>query len=241
MNAMISRTGAVLSILVILLFTGATLYFHSRTHGESQFNVKLETLPRQFGIWNGIDADPLTAKSHDILRLDQYVRRMYRDNNGHEVFVYIGYWEKQSGEHQAAKHSPLMCLPANGWKISSPQLRSIEVSSADPQPARQLVGVISDSSVLFYYWFFSGEENYVDETDALFHIMHETIVKGRSDGGIVEISLQMDQSKSAEETLKDAEAALTAFVHDFAPVLRDVVSRNKNSPQTAGAESGVSN
>jgi len=227
MSSMISRSGAALSIVIILLFTGATISFHARTHGESPYNVQLQDLPREFGTWKGIDADPLTAKSHDILRLDQYVRRMYRNPAGQEVFVYIGYWEKQSGEHQAAKHSPLMCLPANGWKISSPQLRSIPLSSSEPQPARQLVGVISDSSVVFYYWFFSGDENYVDETDALFHIMHETIVKGRSDGGIVELSLQMDQSKSSEETLKDAEATLTAFVSDFAPVLRELVQRKK--------------
>jgi len=176
-----------------------------------------------FGDWKGREADPLSASSHDILKLDQYLRRYYENSKGEGVFVYVGYWEKQSGEHQAAKHSPLMCLPANGWKISSPEARSIPVGGSEGQKARQLVGLIKEQSLLFYYWFFSGEETYVDETEALFRIAKEAIIHGRSDGGIVELSTLITRGGSQEDALAASETTLKDFVKSFAPELNKLV------------------
>jgi EpsI family protein len=229
MSPLVSKLGALVSAAVILLFFGLTTALHTRGHGPGEFDVHLERLPITIGRWTGVEAEALSAKSHDILRLDQYIRRLYTSPEGTRVFVYIGYWAKQSGEHQAAKHSPLMCLPANGWKISSPEATQVEIPGG-AQSARKLAGKIKNNDILFYYWFFSGEQTYVDETEALFHIMRETVVNARSDGGIVEISVDMDGSLSRIEAEAKAEGVLRDFVKDFSPALNSLLQQRR-APQ----------
>ncbi len=220
MNIFVSKLGVIVSTATICIFAAFTQVVMSRAHGPAGTAVSLSNLPTQIGGWSSVEAEPLNAKSQDILKLDQYVRRLYKNAAGESVFVYIGYWQKQSGEHQAAKHSPLMCLPANGWKISSPEQRSVPLASG-AQSARQLAGIIQDHSVLFYYWFFSGEETYVDETDALFRIIRETVLKGRSDGGIVELSIDLGSGAGTDP--KRAEEVMQSFVKEFVPALNAVV------------------
>lgn len=233
MNVPISRLGAVLASSIILSFFLLTQMFHWRGQQAGALRVPLIELPMEFGDWKGRDATPMDAESHDILKLDQYLRRYYENSKGQGVFVYVGYWEKQSGEHQAAKHSPLMCLPANGWKISSPQSREIAMGGTNgDQHARQLVGLIKDQSLLFYYWFFSGEQTYVDETEALFRIAKEAILRGRSDGGIVELSILLNGSGPQEEIVAQTEATLQDFVRSFVPELDRLVRSEKKAPTT---------
>ncbi|MFN8388670.1 MAG: EpsI family protein [Bdellovibrionota bacterium] len=227
MKLPISTVGTATALLLILSFLGVSEALQARANQESPYDVQLATFPQQIGDWKGVDSDALSLRSQDILRLDQFLRRVYTNSKGESVFVYVGYWKKQSGEHQAAKHSPLMCLPANGWKISQPQPRTVELNPGSAHTARELVGKIKDNSVMFYYWFFSGEKNYLDETEALFHIMHETLFHARSDGGIVEISAEMNQSLSPDESEKAAQETLDSFTREFYPQLKQVVERKR--------------
>jgi len=76
------------------------------------------TLPLAVDGWLGRDAPPLDPDVARVLAADEYVHRYYgrRAPQGRQVIeMDIAYYARpQTG---AALHSPLSCLPGNGWQI----------------------------------------------------------------------------------------------------------------------------
>jgi EpsI family protein len=178
--------GAYIAVAILLLTVVITHLTKTRLASFEAIDIAVETLPMQLGSWNGVESDALSTKSKEILKLTKYIKRDYTNSEGKTVSLYIGYWNKQSGEHQAAKHSPALCLPSNGWHVQykDPVLLTSNSSSLT---AKQILGEIQSSEQLFYYWFFAGEENYYEELKALVNISLQRLLHGRSDGGIIEI------------------------------------------------------
>ena len=220
----ISVSGAVVCAIVL----GAALLFSYRlegVQGSTASGIELAAFPRVLGYWRGEDSTKLDARSADILKLDEYIRRLYTAPDGRSVFVYVGYWKRQSGEHQAGKHSPLMCFPANGLTITPPE--STEIASSRSTPAggsewihaRKIRASDKNNSSFYFYWFFSGKETYRDETFGLLYVLRETIFQGRSDGGIVELSVDLPSRDPTAEQIAEAEKTLREFSAEFVPAL----------------------
>jgi EpsI family protein len=209
---------------------GATLrlesYYGRKIEAAEARQISVTGVPLTLGQWQGEDVSALTERESKILKLDNYIRRTYRNPEGDEVFVYIGFWKKQSGEHQAAKHSPLMCLPANGWNVSKP---SDIMLSPTPEHQnvrmRRLLAQLGKSRPpeLFYYWFFSGNETYTDESEALLKLVKQSLIDQRSDGGIIEISTSTLDPKKQIASDKRADEVLQQFIVEFYPVLEKIV------------------
>ena len=151
----ISKKGAIFSLFFLLLTAAAIYYLQNSLWHKETNNIDIRQLPYQLGDWNGIDVDNLDLRSQNTLKLDQYVRRIYKNKEGRQIFIYIGYWKKQSGDHQAAKHSPLLCLPGNGWKITDVSKHDFEVTNKTTAPLilsnSQLIGFNKNYSALFSY------------------------------------------------------------------------------------------
>lgn len=224
----ISRAGV--TIACILLFIGlAGKHFLVPADGSAPpYSIQLELLPQTIGEWQGKDLEGLGPTARETLRLDQYVRRAYTNPAGKTVILYIGYWQTQSGEHQAAKHSPLTCLPANGWKIFNPESKTVNLGSNN-LTLNKLHASFNNNSTLFYYWFFAGNTTYTEEWQALLKISLGNYLNNRSDGGIVEVYTPLLDSSSASE----AEALLGQFLELLYPELSSLVaSAQPKSEQT---------
>ncbi len=218
-----SRSGILFALLLML----PAVFFSSRI--ESALNrldgrtLSLSSFPRLLGEWQGEDTSELDNRSQDILQLDEYIRRIYRTKDGRAVFVYVGYWKRQSGEHQAAKHSPLLCFPANGMKISSVEARTL--SGKSPFEVSRISAKDPQHTSVYYYWFFSGDETYREESTALLHIVRQSLLEGRSDGGIVEISAAVSEPADSPEKQALAEVVIKDFAKEFLPELERLIHR----------------
>lgn len=179
--------------------------------------------PNELGDWKGVDAQGLDIRSLDILRLSSYVTKRYVDSKNRSVYVYIGYWANQTGEYQAAKHSPALCLPSNGWQtshLSDKVIGSDKYKELDgPVNLRRIIGSKRTDSELFYYWFFSGQRYYSQEWLALINLSMSNLLYGRSDGGIVEISTSIHGDSSRQTNIDNADNTLNDFLADFFPLL----------------------
>lgn len=221
-----SFSGALISVLLMLATYGATVV-HRMTIGDAlTIDIPIEELPMQLGSWQGREDAPLDARSQSILQLDRSVKRLYRGPDGAEVFLYIGYWKQQTGETQAGKHSPVLCLPANGWKIGTPEPVQIQ----DKEGARKVTISSLDASFrgtqsIFKYWFFSGTEMYRDETEALLRTSLGMFSRTRTDGGIVEVSIPYRDSHSSDAERDRANDAAMDFVKVLYPALRDLLEK----------------
>ncbi len=184
----------------------------------------LTGIPLTIGEWRGVNSAPLDDRAKAILQLDNSLKRTYRNSKGDELFLYIGYWQSQSGDTQSAKHSPAMCLPANGWQTTKPKSISIElsqISSNKTLEVTEIVGSIRDQQWLYLYWFFSGDTTYAGEDEALLNTTIGFLSGARSDGGIVTISLPIGKIPNNEETLQEA----ITFVKLLYPDLQEIINQ----------------
>lgn len=212
-----------MALAILCATLGGTQLLEHRMSAQATRDMRLTTLPAELGPWKAQLDVELSESHHEILKLDEYVRRLYKNDQGQEVFVYVGYWKRQSSDHQAAKHSPLMCLPANGWKITPPFDRAIPLPESESQQARRLVGTIKQTDELFNYWFFSGERIYTDESAAMIQMVREALVHARSDGGIVELSTPVNPRKARDIAEGEAQQVLDTFAAQFVPELNRLI------------------
>lgn len=219
----------VATVLLIVALCGA--YFYRLNPAQPPVvSVPVDTISEQLGEWKGGTAATLESASRDILQLDRYVRRMYRDPADTNVFLYIGYWKQQNGDSQAAKHTPSLCLPSNGWHIERLGKRTLSLPFADgqlrPLEVNRIVGEIDRSRHLIYYYFTNGTEYYPEEWQSLARISWNAFLRRRTDGGIVEVSTEL---KPGPEGMAEAERALLRLLTEVQPKLDHLIASAKET------------
>jgi EpsI family protein len=193
----ISKSGTLSAIFILCLALVMSYKLEYRVSSVQGPQIKIKDLPMIIGDWKGNELPGLGIRTTEILQLNSYVRRLYTNSSGEKVMLYVGYWSKQSGDYQAAKHSPALCLPANGWQVSQERVIRNSITR------NSLIGEMNRERWLFNYWFFSGAKTYWNQWYALLHISLQTFFHGRSDGGIIEISTPVKDEAKANEVLKD--------------------------------------
>ena len=245
----LSLGGTLFALMLLLFACSAYTVFRTKMAAPELALVNLELLPMQLGPWKGSASQGLSSMARDILQLDHALRRTYRLDDGSAIDLYIGYWKKQNGEHQAAKHSPAVCLPSNGWNtwargsknLYLPQTHTTsaktgtgsltESSGGRPLPVNHISAELAHQDYFFLYWFFSGDRTYANEWSALFFITLEKFLKNRSDGGIVEISTSVGSAPGAAQSFEKAENRLTEFATLLQPELQRLIGENDQSRQ----------
>lgn len=228
MGLCISKKGLTVALLLIAVTCAATAYQKAVTSSLEPHPIALEQLPKSIPGWEGKDGSGLSDDVRDILQLDKFVKRSYTNQQQQNVLLYIGYWTKQSGEHQAAKHSPSICLPANGWNITRQPKEYISFADnrIEPLHVKRLIGGVRDKQSLFTYWFFTGEHTYNEEWSALTRISIEAAIYGRSDGGIVEISTPIvhDKDTPLAQAIDEAKQRSDEFIKALYPELKNIIT-----------------
>ena len=221
----ISVGGALLACVLLGATIAARPLLVAKVDPNQLRAVPIDDLPMVIGSWHGRKDAPLDERSAAILQLDGAVKRVYRNSQGKELYVYIGYWKSQSGDNQAAKHSPVMCLPANGWTITQPAPWDVPTSHESEEAglssftASSLIADYKGHRSLFKYWFFSGEEMFRDETQALVKTSFGMLAGSRTDGGIVEVTVPIDDSIPKAQAEAEAEQLATDFTRGLYPAL----------------------
>ena len=231
MRTCISRAGSIAALIVILGSSTAFHFFRQTVAAPDSVDALIENLPQQFGAWTGKENVELDPASRKILQLDRHVRRVYASAEQEMVFLYIGYWKKQSGEYQAAKHSPAVCFPSNGWAISNQNRVVLSLPGKSPGDEtvlkiNRLTGDKRRDKDVVYYWFFSGAREYADEWRSLIYLTWEKFIHNRSDGGIVEISTALSTSSGHQRTEEEAYKIIERFIRDFYPELTKLTRPN---------------
>ncbi len=108
-----------------VLFVAAAVASYSigdpagRLTGTVQLPHPLKSsIPLEFAGWSGVD-DPLTEAVLRTTKVDDYVRRVYRDSAGTEVMLYVAYHGNKERGMQTYYHNASVCFPSQGWEIAS--------------------------------------------------------------------------------------------------------------------------
>lgn len=152
---MTTRLAAVGGVLVLL-----SVWTHVRPRATEAGTADFSVIPFAFGRWIGRDAPPLDPEVARVLAADQYVHRYYgprttneqrTTNHEQRIEMDVAYYaEPQAG---AAMHSPLNCLPGNGWQVIESRMMAVPLAGSEPVHVRRLVVARGGDRVAMSYWF----------------------------------------------------------------------------------------
>jgi EpsI family protein len=213
-------TRAIIVFLVLMGAAGAVA--RADRYDYRPDRASFESFPMQVAEWHGIKQPALEPDVLAILRVDDYITRIYRTGQRTGVGLYIGYWASQ--RQGSTIHSPLNCLPGAGWE----PVVADRVSLPDPRTARPMLvnRYVVQKGIdrqLVLYWFQSHGRVIASEYWSKFYLVADAVRMSRSDGAIVRVTVPID-GESAEAQAA-ALATASRFVTDLVPVLDPFLPR----------------
>lgn len=144
----------------------------------------LSTLPMTLGSWSGQRQPDFDRETLAVLGVDDYVTRLYR-RGPDAVDLYVGYYESQ--KRGGTIHSPLNCLPANGWQPLTHARVRLAVDAGTSIEANRYVIQRGLDRQLVYYWFQSHGRTVASEYATKAYLILDGLTRHRTDGALVRV------------------------------------------------------
>jgi EpsI family protein len=194
------------------------LFLHLRSYGEAvPIHKPLAQFPQVVGGWQGQMDATLEPGVLSILKLNDYLMRHYRNDAGHHMWLYIGYWDTQRKGAQI--HSPKHCLPGGGWEPLEASVVSLPIGNgATGMTINRYVLQKDNSQQVVSYWYQSRGQVVAKEIDAKLQLITNAIRHNRTDGALVRVTSPVRDSVN-ETFARQVEyiRALQPLLNEFLP------------------------
>ena len=174
----------------------------------------LAAVPIDLRDWRGADQPPFDEETLRILGADDYLNRIYVHPSGLATSLYVAFYASQrTGE---SIHSPLHCLPGNGWQ---PVSMSRLTLAADGRPivVNRLLVKKGMMRQLVLYWFEGRGRTVASEYRNKLWLVWDGVRHRRSEGALVRITTPVVRDEQLAQTV-----AVT-FAQDAFGSLREVL------------------
>jgi exosortase D (VPLPA-CTERM-specific) len=196
---------ACLLLICATVLTGLLISNRSEVVPERS---RFVTFPTTIGEWHG-RASLLEPQVEHGLALEDYILSDYSKSDGKVVNLYVAYYASQrTGE---SPHSPLVCIPGDGWSITKFE----RTSYGAEQPLNRAIIERNGLRQLVYYWYEERGRRIASEYWSKWYLLSDAITKNRSDGALVRLITTV----LASELERDADNRLQLFMHDLLPSL----------------------
>ena len=176
----INRHGWVVAALFAATF-GVSVLAHPAPAPSS---ITFETIPMALAGRAGTTAPPLAPDAARILSADQYLHRYYARADAPLIEMDIAYYSQP--RVGATAHSPLNCLPGNGWTMSEPMVRQVE-SAAGRWTVREVTVSRGSARWAMAYWFQNRQRVDYNEFSARWHVFTDALRRERSDTAMIRV------------------------------------------------------
>ena len=169
-------------------------------------------LPQSMGRWTSVRDLPLNARELELLKLSDYVSRVYASEPAGEgpVLLYVGYYRSQRSG--STYHSPLNCLPGAGWQIA--ESGYVSVPGRGIEVKRLVIEKELRRDVVLYGYVDRGRV-ITSEYAAKAYLIWDGLKWNRTDGALVRISAPVTS------TPEEATARALGFLADLWPLLQE--------------------
>lgn len=184
------------------------------SHGEAvPLRRPLEEFPFEVGQRRGV-GEALPPPVLSVLRVTDYMMRLYASPRHLPIWLYVGYYESQ--RKGQIIHSPQQCLPGAGWNILSREYLTLRLPGrADPATINRVVVGKGPDRQIVLYWYQERGRIVANEYAAKFYLVTDAITRNRTDGALVRLSAPVKGSE--EETVRH----LLEFTHLIFPNLTE--------------------
>jgi EpsI family protein len=200
-------------------FIAATGAIARASHIEPvPIRTSFEQFPMQIGEWRGTSLPPITDSIMAVLRVDDYVNRVYSAPARYGAGLYIGYYGSQ--RQGDSIHSPLNCMPGAGWEPVSQRPLTISVPKAgtdDPISVNRYVIQKGVDRQLVLYWYQSHGRVVANEYWSKFYLIRDAVRLNRTDAALVRVIVPMPSNLEGAES--KAEGQAVEFVRAMFPLL----------------------
>lgn len=142
----------------------ATLVGHFLGVGTEEALVAaapIDEISLQIGNWKGIE-EPVPEEVASMLTADRIVRRMYRDELGYEVHLWVIFWSSRN--MVKGYHHPDVCWPNRGYRLQRRDVVPVEAGGGIvPVTLREFTQ--GDSKQLILYWTQEGRRVWTEEDE----------------------------------------------------------------------------
>jgi len=184
------------TLMVAIALLAAVVVTHSATSVAASAAPRLTDIPIALDGWVGSPAPPLDPEVARVLAADDYLHRYYRSDSGIIEMDVAYYSQPRVG---ANMHSPLNCLPGNGWQIDN--VRNVQVmTAAGAWPVRDTIVSRRGVHYALTYWFQSRERILGDELATRFYLLTDALRRKPTDAGLVRLMTQVGTDASRERS-----------------------------------------
>ena len=205
----------ILTIAILLAAAALNHYFSKPDILLPRKN--LAEFPKALGDWSTVNEQKIEGRSMEILQVDDYIVRSYRNSKGEVIGLYIGYFKAQ--REGKGIHSPRQCLPGSGWVPVDTMVYQMTVPNHPPETVpvnKFLMGKGLDRQ-LYLFWYQGRGRIYASEYWNKIYLIWDGLRRKRTDGALVRINTSV--IGNPEEALKTQ----SDFIHLFFPLLKEYI------------------
>jgi EpsI family protein len=149
--------------------------------------------------------------------VDAYLNRIYRDDSGNEVGVYVGYYKNQRAGDSV--HSPKNCFPGSGWQAVYSSRIALPLQRSGKSEVNLYIVENEQQRFVVLYWYQSHGRIIASEYRAKYFTVRDAILLHRTDSALVRITVP-----AAGDEARARRSAI-AFATQIAPQLDAVIPR----------------
>jgi len=204
-------------LTVIILLTAAGLNYHLSKPDISFPRKSLNEFPTSLGDWTVVSDQQLDRRSMEILQVDDYIMRDYRNSKGESIGLYIGYFKSQ--REGKGIHSPRLCLPGAGWVAINTTVYRIAIQGHNPEvvPVNKYVMGKGLDRQLYLFWYHGRGRIYASEYWNKVYLSWDGLTKRRTDGALVRVN------NAIIANTEDALKTQSDFIQLFLPLLKEYI------------------
>jgi EpsI family protein len=203
--------------ITAIVLVGATVLLHGVSHGETVVARKpLLDLPHVLGPWHGED-HPLNAQVLQVASVSDYANRLYVDQGGAAIQLYIGFYDSQ--RTGSTIHSPKNCLPGAGWDPVRSGDAKVSLPDGDVVTVNEYIVQQDQDRRMVFYWYQGRGRVVANEYSGKFWMVADAISRNRTDGALVRLVTSMSDGET------NARARLTSFTQVLLPDLDEYIPK----------------
>lgn len=202
---------SIVAILLCAAFIGTYAVTRAAASAPLGTPPALDDVPMMIDGWQGYHAPPLAPDVAEVLAADHYLHRYYVNGNA-AVEIDVAYYNQR--RVGASMHSPLNCLPGNGWTVS--EIRTLTLPTANGHVLVRDLTVRRNKAVFsLAYWYQNRERVLAGEASTRFTLLADSLMRKPADVGLVRVMTPLKEGHEHQHVANFAKALIPELTRSW--------------------------
>lgn len=203
-------TKSFLYIVLLLLASLVAVVLISLRPKPVVVQTNLENLPMTIAGYTAVE-DSFSESIYKELNADKHIYRHYKDQNGNQIDLYIGYYGTAKGGRTG--HNPYACLPGGGSAIvETDKIYISQITTGNPVSINYILSRKNEINTIMFHWYQTAGKTVVSSgLRQNIERFKGRVLHNRNDGAFVQLTASTadgDLIKNKHKVEKFAEKIL---------------------------------